>query len=180
MCRTFAVLCLVAIAGCSTSVPTTQTFAIRHLQAGREDILVVAQRVLLDMGFSIANHDEISGVITTQPEFSDAPSGARLGTPREQRRIIEIRAAETSSGANVYCRAVIEELITAIYQFQAADQRMSDSGDTPIDRDAATTREQNSVWRMVRRDTLLERNILAEVERRLISTDDRPTPLPQP
>jgi hypothetical protein len=47
----------------------------------------------------------------------------------------------------------------------ASDRSGSDTpGDyTAINRDAATTAEQNSVWRTLRRDRAAERNIIAEI-----------------
>lgn len=44
------------------------------------------------------------------------------------------------------------------------DHRVSDiPDDTPIDRDAATTTEQNTVWRTIRRDKAAERRILEAI-----------------
>ncbi len=50
----------------------------------------------------------------------------------------------------------------------ATGYRLSDSpgAETPVDRDAATTVEQNTVWTFVRRDRALERQLLEELRER--------------
>jgi len=42
---------------------------------------------------------------------------------------------------------------------------------TAADRDAATTREQNEVWRVLRRDKLAERTVLQDIRKSLGMAD---------
>ena len=78
------------------------------------------------------------------------------------RRIVEVRVADSGGAGKVFCRVLIQEQTTQAYRMFASDRSGSDApGEyTPINRDAATTAEQNTVWRTVRRDKSAERQIL--------------------
>ena len=67
-----------------------------------------------------------------------------------------------------------------VQQYQGT--RLSDTpgGHTPIERDAATTRSQNTVWARVRRDRTLERALLDELQERVSPPPSNPPDGPMP
>jgi hypothetical protein len=84
------------------------------------------------------------------------------------RRIALIHVVpEAEGGTGVYCQVTIQQQTTEAYRMFQQDRELSDApGQTAIERDAATTTEQNTVWRNVRRDKAAERRILEAVVRR--------------
>lgn len=58
--------------------------------------------------------------------------------------------------------------------------RLSDNPgqETPIDRDAATTHKQNTIWTLVRRDRSLERALLKELQERFAPREPEASPAP--
>jgi hypothetical protein len=72
--------------------------------------------------------------------------------------------AQNGNDVNVYCKVVVQEQTTETHRMFAQDSTLSDvPHDTAIDRDAATTTQQNTVWRTVQRDKAAERRILEAV-----------------
>ncbi len=80
--------------------------------------------------------------------------------------MVEVRVADSGGAARVFCRVLIQEQTTQGHRMFASDRSGSDTpGDyTAINRDAATTTEQNTVWRTLRRDKSAERQILDMIE----------------
>ncbi len=65
------------------------------------------------------------------------------------------------------CRVLIQEQTTQAHRLFERDHRGYDTPtDTPIEREAATTVRQNTVWRTNRRDRRSERAILEAVTSR--------------
>ena len=124
---------------------------------------------MVELGYRIDQRDPSAGVMTTHPlvdttrdESTDRRT--RLGRARPTRRVAQIRIEERSGELAVYCKVVVQEQATEVYRLREYDLKASTSpGETPIDREAATTRAQNTVWRTVRRDKGEERQILTAI-----------------
>ena len=81
-------------------------------------------------------------------------------------RIAHFAVAERGEDTVARLRIDIERQDTTRQEaFQPDRHRISDApGQTAIERDAATTTRQNTVWTFVKRDRRLERTLLAELE----------------
>jgi len=95
----------------------------------------------------------------------------RLSLRGEMRRVAQVRVGTSEGGVKVFCRVAVQRQTTEAYRMFDRDRRVSDvPGDTPIERDAATTPEQNTVWETVRRDMTAERLILQNILQRTGTT----------
>ena len=167
-----------ALAGaCASSRPRTVNAALRRFEGvDQPAVFAAAATALADMGYDLDQQDEATGVLTTRP-ILDLPQDhrgrrpARLSSTGQTRRIAKVCVGQTAETINVYCRVLVQEQTTQAHRFLAGD---SEGIDTPtataIERDAATTRQQNTVWRTIRRDKAAERRILSVVDERLHPT----------
>jgi len=128
-----------------------------------------AQRALEEQGYQIARRDQTTGFIQSVPIEGPLRSGdARLGmtftSKNRTRHLAEVRVEEAGGIVRVNCKVVVQELVTEAERFFAEQGSAKDSpGQTPIDRDAATTDEQNTVWKTIRREQAAERAILEAI-----------------
>ncbi len=161
-------VCCLALSGCASTGLSPLSYGVRRVEGGNDVTLFNAARaVLADLGYQIDRADAIAGVITTRPVLqswrsSDAP--ARISSGGQWRHVVEVQLDERAEAVNVYCKVSIQQQVTAAHRMFAYDRSGSDlPGDTPIERDAATTEEQNTVWQTVRRDKAAERRILEAI-----------------
>ena len=133
--------------------------------------MAAGEIVMTQMGYAVARSEPAKGVIVSHPV--DVRSGRLragdgvLSSSAASRRVVEVRVESTAEGTRVYCQVANQELASQEYQlFRAAHSGDEGIGETAIDRDAATTTEQNTVWRTVSRDRAEERAILDAIERR--------------
>jgi len=90
-----------------------------------------------------------------------------ISSKTQARRVAEVRLVEAEGSVKVYCKVMIQEQAGQAYGLFAEDRAGgSDSpGEyTAINRDAATTKEQSTLWRTTRRDKSAERSILEAIE----------------
>ena len=82
------------------------------------------------------------------------------------RRSATLSMARGEGGSIVRLRVDVERRDTDRREWVRHDaQRLSDSpAYTPIERDSATTERQNTVWTLVRRDVMRERDLLSELQ----------------
>ncbi len=143
------------------------TFTVRHLPTqDRLGLLDTAETALVKLGYRIRSRDAAAGVLMTEPTdlASTDRRSTRMGSPVRMRRLVEVRVTSTDSATSVYCKAIVQELVTEAHRLFALDRDGIDRpARTPIDREAATTREQNAVWRTIRRDRSTERAILSAI-----------------
>lgn len=86
-----------------------------------------------------------------------------VGGPTTVRRSARLRIRPSGDGSIAELRVDLERRETTTIS-SAGDSRLGDRpGYTPIERDAATTDRQNTVWTRVRRDRALERSLLNEL-----------------
>ncbi|MDO8630820.1 MAG: hypothetical protein Q7R41_10035 [Phycisphaerales bacterium] len=163
--------CLLALTACESPEPTPLDYGVRQVrQADRSVVLDAAEAALVERGYSIAKRDPAEGVITTEsiendPRDRGSRSGVGLSSAVKTRRFVEVRVAGPGDSTKVYCKVLVQEQAAQAYSMYAADRSGSDlpGQQTAIDRDAATTAEQNTVWRTLRRDTAAERQILGAI-----------------
>lgn len=135
-------------------------------------LLESAEVVLVEMGYQVAERNLAAGMISTRPVESGR-GGMRAGdgvisSSAPTRRLIQVRVESTPEGSRVFCKASVQEQVSqaAAQLLQSARSTDEGIGQTAIDRDAATTIEQNTFWRTVSRDRPLERRIVEAIEQR--------------
>ncbi len=75
-----------------------------------------------------------------------------------------MRIEQGEDGVTAYCKVLIQEQVSEAYRWREGDLRSDESPSaTPIDREAGSTRGQNTVWKTIRRDKAQERQILNAV-----------------
>ncbi|MCH8146799.1 MAG: hypothetical protein IH987_02260 [Planctomycetes bacterium] len=170
MCLTIA-----ALGGCATQAPTAANFSVRHFENGDRDVFLAAAAAAFEQsGYETSPHDPDTGRLVSAPRFDvagDQPSGraSTLSSKSLMRRIAEIRVEQPGDRVSVFCRVLVQEQTTRVHRMLAFDQSGSDSpATTPIERDAATTDRQNTVWATIRRDRWTERRILAVIGERVV------------
>lgn len=162
-------LALVLLAGCQTAQPAATTFAVRQSPLEPSAAFRAAEDVLYDLGYSLDQQDVAALTLRSAPrEIRSRAGGAGsrglLSTPARLREIVDMRLEGAADGTRVYCRVLMQEQATEVYRLREPDMHGSDNpGTTAIDRDAGTTREQNTVWKTLRRDGQQERRILQAV-----------------
>lgn len=161
------------VGGCAASGLSPLQYSLRQTEGGDRTryrrVFETAQRVLIDFGYNIDRADRAAGIITTQPtqtasDNAPARPGVGLSSRGSIRRFAEVRLAPGATGLNLYCKVVIQEQTTEAYRmFRSAFGGSDTPEDTAIDREAATTTEQNTVWQTIRRDKTAERRILEAI-----------------
>ena len=158
------------VAGCAAPSTAPQHYSIRHLERhDSQAVFDAAAATLSDLGYSISERDPAGGVLSglRSEEPSGKGEGARratLSAQRPRRTVAQVRIETADETVKVRCRVLIQEQVTDAHRIIAHDINGQDMpGQTPIDRDAGTTPEQNAVWRTIGRDKLAERKILSRI-----------------
>lgn len=166
--RLLSTLCVGALTltACESPGPTPLEYGVRNVaKRERAAMLDTAEAALVAAGFQIDNRDPVAGVVTTLPIESSTTE--RAGRTRARtRRVAEVRFADGGESLKVYCKVMVQELASGAYGLYAQDRATTDSpGEyTAINRDAATTEKQNTLWRTVRRDKMVERTVLDQIQ----------------
>ena len=158
-------------AGCASSGPPPLGYGVRHIPNGdRSAVFDAAESALVSHGYTVDRADRTTGVITAQPVSTESLQEPGRGTSRrlssrgEMRRLAKVRIARAGDVVSVYCRVIYQEKTTRAHRIFAQDRELTDTpGVTPIEREAATTEQQNIVWRDVRRDKAAEQRILRAI-----------------
>lgn len=155
------------ISGCATPGPTPLAYSVRRVADGEvADLLRHAQAALDANGFPVASVDQAQGVVVSEPVRVEDDEAAEPSwrERRPIRSVATVRVSRGDSGLSVFCKVEIQRQATETYRFFQQERMRSDVPDeTAIDRDAATTTEQNTVWETLRRDKAAERQILEAV-----------------
>lgn len=165
-----SLLALAGVAGC-TAPGTVQVQEQRVIQDADPDQVLSAAAVILQREFGRVAVDRSARHVTTAPvEFT---TERESGTARDlyrgrstMRRKAELSVGRSGGATVVRLQIDVERRDTARQTvMQPRGHRISDNPgeETPIDADAATTSEQNTVWTKVRRDRTLERALLDEL-----------------
>ena len=158
-----------AIVSCEAPGPTPLDYGVRSVpKQDRAAMLDTIEAAMVRAGFHVEKRDSVTGVVTSLPHEGklDDPDAADARRSRGRtRRVAEVQFQDSGDPVRVYCRVLVQELATGAYGLYAQERTTTDSpGEyTPINRDAATTEKQNTVWRTVRRDKTAERAILDQI-----------------
>jgi hypothetical protein len=169
-CLFLSCLFPILFGACTSPGPSPMTFSMRQLrEVDPGATFQAADDALAELGYRVDRRDPPAGVLTTFPvkgtvQDEAAARRGRLGTPRPTRRVAQVRIEGRTGEVAVYCKVAVQEQTTEAYRLREYDLRTSDSpAETPIEREAATTKAQNTVWRTVRRDKAEERRILTAI-----------------
>ncbi|MHC4695728.1 MAG: hypothetical protein ACYTFA_03180 [Planctomycetota bacterium] len=161
---------LFMVGGCASPGPSTGRHAVIHLQGvDRAAAFNAAELAFVKLGYKIDRQDLSSGVLEAAP-VADVGGGEltrrtpRLSSPSDVRRVARARVERVGDTVSVYCRVLVQEQTTQTHRLFADDRHGQDTPtNTPIEREAATTVQQNTVWRTIRRDRDNERQILTAI-----------------
>ncbi len=163
---------LLLYGGCSTPQRSSHQIGTRRVVASEpRNVFDAAELALIDAGYQIERRDFAEGVLSTRPIAVDRRGeptpGVRISSRNRLRRVAEVRIRQTGKQVEAGCTVLVQEQTTNMHRLFAGQQSANDTfNDTPIDRDAATTSSQNTVWRTIRRDRVAERAILAGISAR--------------
>lgn len=163
-------ICLL-VTGCAGGADTRR-FQSRAIPDASPDAVFNAARVVLHREFGALDAQPAHRTIVSQPVNyqTNSASGSARDLYRGQsamRQIAHCRVEQRGPAAVLMLRIEIQRQDTERGRVASRDSetRLSDAPSyTPIERDAATTESQNTVWTFVRRDTTLERELLTEVQ----------------
>jgi hypothetical protein len=167
-------------AGCEGS-PDLSMYQSRRIEGTHPDeVLLVASKVLR-REFGRIQLDSERQMIETDPvEFrTERESGTvrdLYGGGSTMRRVARFRVGKRGGGSVARLRIEVERQDTeraVAMQPPTGQLNESPAYDTPIQRDAATTMQQNTVWTFVRRDRRLERALLVEMGELLAGPEAR-------
>jgi hypothetical protein len=160
------------LTGCSGGLETRR-FQSRVIEGASPDEVFQAAQVVLRREFGRVQVDPGARRIVSEP--AEYRTSSESGTARDfyggrstMRRTAHFSVAPRGDGTVAQLRVDIERQDTDRREvFQPDRNRISDApSQTPIERDAATSTEQNTVWTFVRRDRQLERALLTELQER--------------
>ncbi len=177
---------IVCGAGCSDA-PRTKTSGGRAAGWTPTRLPNVSKAQAFDAGvyamrqwFRLAETSPSDGVIRGTAEEFDQQGGTgrirdgAVGYRNRMRRIAALTIREQDGGSVARCRVQVERLDTADHRVFRRQQQFGDvPNETPIDREASVSAEQNQVWTPMPRDRNLERQILALLRDRALGEETR-------
>lgn len=161
---------LFPLTGCTQGLETSRVQS-RVIPAASVDEVFRAAHVLLRREFGPLKieadaHRAVSRPVEYRTASESGTARDLYGARSTMRRIAHFSVTRRGDDAVARLRIDIERQDTARREvFQPDRYRLSDApGQTAIQRDAATSARQNTVWTFVKRDRRLERALLAELQ----------------
>lgn len=158
------------VGGCVQPGAPPLQFSIGQVHGvDRDKVFERAESALVNVGYRIDKRDPVDGILITEPirmvgDGVVPRRRASISRPAVLREVAEVRVTQAAEGVKVRCRIVMQELATEAYRMFMSQRAVSDSpGATPIELEAATTAEQNTVWRTVHHDKRKERRVLSAI-----------------
>jgi hypothetical protein len=165
---------LLCLAGCAGPA-RTYVSAQRVIRGADVEAVFAEATSILQQEFGRIQVDRVNQSIISAPQ--EFTTTRESGTARDlyrgrstMRRTAHFTVSSGETGAVAHLRIDLERQDTVRQQvMRPRAYRLGDAPghETPIDRDAATTHRQNTVWTHVRRDTNLERALLDELRERI-------------
>jgi len=156
---------------CACAAPGERAgYLSRAIHADDPQVVLTAGSAVLRREFGRVTIDDERRTVESVPaEYvarRDSGSARDLYGGRSQmRRIAKLRVGRRGDQVVAWLRVDVEREDTERVLVQQQTGRQADmAANTPIERDAATTERQNTVWSFVRRDYELERRLLAELQ----------------
>lgn len=167
----------VAVTGCSQPRATPLNYKVVRLSGATEEAVFDAAVGALSEHFTVSRSDPVTGILEGAPIEGVRTGGSgRLGdlvsAPHRQRRVAQMRVESSGTTVKVFCKVLVQMCDTPAHQMYGQEHALHDlPTDTPAQREAATTTEQNSVWRNKYRDKALESEILRAVREQVAGAE---------
>jgi hypothetical protein len=165
--RVSLLLSLPLMSGCAATGLSPQHYSVRTLPTEvMSELFEQVEMTLVGLGLRIDRREPLGGSITSAPFDATTRIGEGVLPPApkpdaQDRRVALVHLRSTNGGYRVYCRVEVQREATQTFRLLSIEQTRTDvPSATPIEREAATTTEQNIVWKTVRRDFAAERAIL--------------------
>jgi len=148
--------------GCSPSLPGTG----RTLGAVNYETAFAAGRRVMSQYFSVLPGGAESGLLQTRPMSAKAGPAGGIGLgSADRRKVATLRLSRRGEVVMAHLSIQVQGQRKDVFRQLRHDDQAYTSvpNQTPAQEEAATTPEQNDVWRNVGRDRKLERQILGEI-----------------
>jgi hypothetical protein len=151
------------LAGCEMSQGTS-----RPLGTDNYEVAFATSEEVLSRYFSLRLADPDTGVIESLPETGDEET-VRLLSSGPTRRVAKMRLRRQEDGIYATLLIEVQQQGSEGYSEMNFDRQGYDGipRQTPAERQAATTPEQNDLWTETHRDRGMEMKILGEIRERL-------------
>lgn len=171
----WGILFIAGVAGCANSPsgpaasPRRYTM-LREVGVSQSAAFAAAEQALAER-FRIDVRRPKDGFLRTVPistveQNSTGPLSQVLGARRPVRRFVEVRVLVEGQAVSIGCMALVQENQAVAHRTFERERGLSDiPSDTPADREAGSTLEQQAVWKTTGRDQALERDIRRAIER---------------
>jgi len=171
-CLSRYVVCAIPllVVGCASTAPDLSNYCVRQVSATQpQQLLNLAEDVLQTHNFAIYERDDMIGRLRARvivDAGSPPPRNRRIHRlTGDARRHADVWVKTNAQQLAIYCKVLLQQRVTEAHRMLQRDYTGNDTpNDTPIDRDAATTEEQNTLWRTLRRDRRSERELLDAIE----------------
>jgi len=159
------------LVGCSTTTTDLSHYSVRQVsplqQAG---LMTIAENELRELGYVVYQRDATIGSLRARADVDVETASRRTSGVTHRsggtRRHAVVRIESDDEQSAVYCKVLLQQRATGAYRMLQRDSTGQDTpNETPIDRDAATTEEQNTLWRTLRRDRRSEHELLDSIDR---------------
>lgn len=174
----------IALTGCAPGVDA-RSFQSRVIRDAAPDDVFHAAQTILRREFGPLEIESDARRLASRPvEYrttSESGSARDLyGGRSTMRRIARFSVAPRGDGAVARLGIDVERLDTARREaFQPDRYRLTDApSQTPIERDAATSTRQNTIWTFVKRDLRFERALLTEIQEQFAPPSEPPDSAP--
>ena len=176
-CAYFTVLSLaLAIAGCDAGTDSIDTFSYRRFENTTRQAVFQAAQATMSEYFRVDVADDHAGVIRSVPTIVpatsvDRPLGPRLSSPRQVRKIAEIRIETIDAIVVVRCGVLVQSY-EPTRSLAYAPQRSIDDlpNQTPLQESEGRDDQSNLAWSAAGYDRKLEREMLAAIAERQAGT----------
>jgi hypothetical protein len=173
--------------GCAVGSGTPESMPQRVIQAAVPDEVLAAAAQLLKREFGRVRIERGSRVIDAGPlEYTtERDSGTArdlVGGRSTMRRVANFGVSQVGGNTLARLRVDLERRDTERQMLMRPHAyRLSDNPgqETPLDADAATSSQQNTVWTRVRRDRALERALLDELREQFAARELETAPAPE-
>lgn len=165
-------LFLLALSGCNQPSTEIETVSYRRFDNVDMKTIYEAAHATMSEFFRIERADSGSGLIRSIPtavpaSFEGCPLGKPLSSPRQERKIAEIRLEQQDGGVIVRCGVLVQRAEPTTSLAYSSQRTIDDlPNKTPLQETEGRTVQGNLAWSNTGYDHKLERQLLAAIDER--------------